>query len=277
MLQYIVTGLAVGSLYAMLGLGLCLTQRSTNVLNFAQGEMAMAMAFVAFIFASTLGWPLLPAFLATAAIAAVVGFLLYNLVIYPNRKRDHVSLTIVTLGIKLALTGSVAWVFGVEARIFPPLFSVDRYEIHGLMISPGKAWTIIAGIAAMIALVLFLRYTRLGLAMRASADNVDVAQLLGVNLRVAGSITGVLLASSVILSPYMMGLSILKGFAALVIGGMTSIPGVIVGGLLVGVTESMVAYTFSPLLQESSALVLIILVLLIRPQGLFGEKSVWRA
>lgn len=286
--QYIVTGLAVGSLYSLLGLGLSLTQRSTNVLNFAQGEVSMLLAFICYFAFGWLGSNLALAFLATLAAATIVGLVLYNVVIYPNRNRDHESLAIITLGIKLAITGCVAWAFGADARVFPPVFAVDHYEVLGQVVGAGQAWTMLIGVAAMVVIALFLRYTSLGIAMRAASEDVNVAQLLGINLRVVGSmawviaawlgaVTGILFATTVVLSPYMMGLAILKGFAALVIGGMGSISGVIIGGLLVGVAESMVAYAISPLLQESVGLALIIAVLLIRPQGLFASSSGWRA
>jgi len=288
MLQYLVTGLAIGSLYALLGLGLALTYRSTTVLNFAQGELGMLMAFVCYFAMTIAGLPAVPALAVTLLAATALGLAIYNLIIFPNRDRDHESLAVVTLGMKLALTGVVAWMFGVEAREFPSLFGTENYTAFGLMIGPGQFWTIVAGIAAMILVTAFLKFTPLGLAMRAAAEDVNVAQLLGINLRVVGSIawiaaiclgamTGILLSSTVLLSPYMMGLAVLKGFAALVLGGMTSIPGVIVGGLLVGVLESLVAYYATPLLQESVALVLIIAILLVRPQGLFGTKPAWRA
>jgi branched-chain amino acid transport system permease protein len=288
LLQFVGPGHALGSLYALLGLGLALTYRSTTVLNFAQGELGMLMAFVCYFAMTIAGLPAVPALAVTLVAATALGLAIYNFIIFPNRERDHESLAVVTLGMKLALTGVVAWMFGVEAREFPPLFGAENYTAFGLMIGPGQFWTIVTGIAAMILVTAFLKFTSLGLAMRAAAEDVNVAQLLGIDLRVVGSIawiaaiclgamTGILLSSTVLLSPYMMGLAVLKGFAALVLGGMTSIPGVIVGGLLVGVLESLVAYYATPLLQESVALVLIIGILLVRPQGLFGTKPAWRA
>lgn len=288
MLQYILTGLAMGSLYALLGLGLVITNRTTNVLNFAHGEMAMVLTFVCFFCLTTFGMGTATAFGLTLAVGAVLGLVLYNVFIHPQRKRDHESLAILTLGMKLALSGIVAWAVGSQARVFPQIFAVGQYQAGTLTISVGQFWTIMLGLAAMAATTLFLRYTKLGLAMRASSENIVIAQLLGTNLRVVGSaawvaasclaaVTGVLLATTIYLSPFMMGLTILKAFAALVVGGMTSVPGVIVGGLLLGLLEGMVAYTLTPVLQESVALVVVIVILLVRPQGLFGRKEVWRA
>jgi branched-chain amino acid transport system permease protein len=146
---------------------------------------------------------------------------------------------------------------------------------------------IVFGLGGMLLVGAFLRFTNLGLAMRVAAENGDTAQLLGVNLRAVGSaawvaatclatIAGVLVASTTFLSPFMMGLVILKVFAALVVGGMTSAIGVVIGGLLLGLSESMVAYFLTPVLQDSVGLVIIIVILIIRPEGLAG-RNVWRA
>jgi len=288
MLQYILTGLAMGSLYALLGLGLVITNRTTNVLNFAHGEMSMVLTFVCFFSLTTFGLGTLAAFGVTLLAGIVLGLLTYNLIIHPQRKRDHESLAILTLGMKLALSGIAAWAFSAKARVFPEIFAIGQYQAGNLTISVGQFWTILLGLVSMAATTLFLRYTRLGLAMRASSENIVIAQLLGINLRVVGSaawvaasclaaVTGVLLATTVYLTPFMMGLTILKAFAALVVGGMTSVPGVILGGLLLGLLEGMVAYTLTPVLQESVSLVLVIVILLVRPQGLLGRKEAWRA
>jgi branched-chain amino acid transport system permease protein len=287
MLSYLIAGLAFGSLYALLGLGLVLTFRSTNVLNFAQGEISTLMAFVCAQIAVVSGLPILWAVVIALLAAAVPGLALYNLVFFPIRRRDVDSLAFVSLSLKLTITGLVALYWGSEARVFPKLFAADRYEIGGLFIAAGQLWMIVCGLLGMVVVGGFLRFTNIGLAMRAAAENGEVAQLLGIDLRVVGSaawiaatclatLTGVLVASTTFLSPFMMGLVILKVFAALVVGGMTSALGVVIGGLLLGVSESLVAYWATPLLQDSVGLIIIIGILLIRPQGLLGT-NVWRA
>jgi branched-chain amino acid transport system permease protein len=287
-MQYLITGIAMGSLYSLLGLGLVITNRTTNVLNFAHGEMAVLLAFVCYFGLSQSGLGLYPALALTLLAAAGLGLAVYNLFIHPQRKRDHESLVILTLGMKLALGGLMAWGFGAQARVFPEIFAVGQYEWGSLTISVGQFWTVALSVVVMVGVVGFLKFTRMGLAMRASAENIEVAQLLGLNLRAVGSaawvaaaclaaVTGVLLATSIYLTPFMMGLSILKGFAALVVGGMSSVPGVILGGMLLGVLEGTVAYALTPVLQESVALILVIGILLVRPQGLLGRKDTWRA
>jgi branched-chain amino acid transport system permease protein len=283
MLPYIVTGLASGSLYALLGLGLVLTFRSTNVLNFAQGEISTLMAFICAQIAILSGIPVVWAVILSIAVAAIPGLLFYNVLFYPIRRRDMDSLAFVALSLKIAITGLVALYWGPEARVFPKLFSVDRYQIFGMYVSSGHVWMIICGIAGMIVVGAFLKFTRMGLSMRVAAENGDVAQLLGIDPRAVGTaawiaatglatLTGVLVASTTFLSPFMMGLVVLKVFAALVVGGMTSAVGVVIGGLLLGISEGLVAYFLTPLFQDSVGLLIIIVILLIRPQGLLGRN-----
>lgn len=280
---YIVTGLASGSLYALLGLGLVLTFRSTNVLNFAQGEIATLMAFICAQFAILSGMPVIWAVIISILAAAIPGLLFYNVLFYPIRRRDMDSLAFVSLSLKIAITGLVALYWGAESRVFPKLFAAERYQFFGMYVSAGHVWMIVCGVSGMVLVGLFLKFTRLGLAMRVAAENGDVAQLLGIDPRAVGSaawvaatclatLTGVLVASTTFLSPFMMGLVVLKVFAALVVGGMTSAVGVVIGGLLLGVSEGLVAYFLTPLFQDSVGLIIIIAILLVRPQGLLGQK-----
>lgn len=288
MFQYVVAGLAYGSLYALLALGLVLTLRSTNVLNFAQGEISMVMAFICFSASSAWGLGVWASVLVTVPAAAIVGAILYNVLIYPFRKRDQEGLAIISLALKLAITGAAALYFGSDAKVFPALFQVDQVRLFGAEMSPNQAAIIVAGVLSVAAIAAFLRYTSLGLSMRVAAENPDVAQLLGINLRVVGStawaaaavlgaITGTLVAATLFLSPYMMGLVVMKGFAALVLGGMWSPLGAVAGGLILGLLESAVAYSISPLFQDSVGLLLMIAILLIRPAGLFRSGLSWRA
>ncbi|MGE0271469.1 MAG: branched-chain amino acid ABC transporter permease [Alphaproteobacteria bacterium] len=277
-----------GSLYALLALGLVLTLKSTNTLNFAQGEISMVMAFVCFAIWGALGQNLWISILPTVLIAAAFGAAIYNLAIYPFRNRDQEGLAIISLALKLVITGGAALYWGPDAKVFPHFFQADQVSILGLHVAPNQLAIIAAGIIGVSIIGAFLRYTTLGLSMRVAAENPNLAQLLGINLRLVGStawamaaalgaITGMLVASTLFLSPYMMGLVIMKGFAALVLGGMMSPFGAVAGGLLLGLLESGVAYSLTPLYQDSVGLVLMIVVLLIRPSGLFQTRGAWRA
>lgn len=287
-MQYVIAGLSSGGLYAVLAIGLVLTFRSTRTLNFAQGEMAMILAFVCFSLLTQAGLSVLPAFAVTALAASALGALIYNAVIYPNRNKDHERLAILTVGVQLSLVGLAALVWGPQAYIFPTLLQTETYQFLGLTISSASFWTLVVAAVSMAAVTAFLRFTQTGLAMRVGSMSTDIAQLLGVNIRFVstlawvgasflGAATGVLFSINVYLNPYMMGMVILKAFAAVVLGGMTSVFGAFVGGLLVGLFEAGIAFAISPLLQDSVSLVVIMLVLLVRPQGLFAGAAAWRA
>jgi len=286
--QYVIAGLSSGGLYAILAVGLVMTYRSTRTLNFAQGEIAMILAFVCYALLTNAGLSAFPAFVATAVAASALGAFIYNVVIYPNRSKDHVKLAILTVGVQLALIGLAALIWGPQAYVFPRLLGSDTYQFLGLRISSAFFWTLVSAFLCMAGVTLFLRFTNIGLAMRVASMDVNLAQLLGVNIRLVstlawvaasclGAITGVLFSMGVYLNPYMMGMVILKAFAAVVLGGMNSVVGVFFGGLIVGLLEAGVAYAISPLLQDSVALVVIMFVLLVKPQGLFAGAGAWRA
>ena len=287
-MQYIIAGLSNGGLYAILGLGLVLTFRSTKAMNFAQGDLSMFLAFICFTLIVSAGIRIWLALALTLLAAGGIGTAIYGVIIYPNRKKNHEQLAIITLGIQLSLIGLAGVIWGPQSRVFPHLLSADHYQIFGLVVAAGYLWTLAAALLCFACVSLFLRYTEFGLAMRVAAENVDLAQLLGVNVRMVGSaawisacclgaVTGILLSLTVFLSPYMMGLVILKAFAAMVLGGMTSVSGVMVGGLCVGLLEVGVAYLLTPLLTDTVSLAVIIVVLMIRPQGLFAGAAAWRA
>ncbi len=287
-MQYVIASLSYGGLYAVLGLALVLTYRSTKAMNFAQGDIAMLMAFVAITFLVGVNLPILVSLLFTAIAAVAFGSIIYNVVIYPNRRRDHLQLSIMTLGLQLAIVGVAALIWGPNARPFPSIIGSDFYRFAGLTISAGYFWTLVAAAVSVTVVSLFMKFTSLGLAMRVAAEDTDLAQLLGVNIRtigtlawvgacMLGAITGILMSMSVFLSPYMMGLVILKAFAAMVLGGMTSVVGVFVGGILIGLLEGAVSYLWDPIFADSVSLVLIIVVLLVRPQGIFSSAASWRA
>ena len=287
MVQYLVAGLANGSLYALLALGLVLTLRSSNVLNFAQGDLATLFAFVCYGAVLTLKLPFAVALALSLSISAVFGVLVYNVLIFPLRNRGQIALKFVALSFSLAILGVVSLIWGPESRTFPSPFPAASYQLAGIYIASYQLWMFVLCMISMGLVGAFLRYTDLGLAMRVAAENADVAQLLGVDLRLTGSlawgagavlatITGVIVASGVYLSPTVMGLVVLKAFAALVLGGMVSTVGVVAGAFLIGILESVVAWLWTPLLQDSVSLVLVIVILLVSPGGLVRRGHVWR-
>lgn len=281
-MQYLVGGLATGSLYALVALGVVLLYRSSRVLNFAHGDIATLGTFVAF----TLIGLKLPFTLAVAgglAAAALVGALFFFLVLRPAKEASLLGKIVLTLGLALVLSGIVQVVWGTDTLVFPfPLSDIRVYRFGQVVVSETNLGTIVIGIVLMTLLYVLVQGTKVGLAMRAVAQSADAAQALGIPARriyaltwglaaALGGAAGVLLAPVVYLDPFMMLDPFLKGFAAAVMGGMDSLPGAVLGGFLLGIAESVFAGYVSFKFKTTMAFAVIILVLLVRPEGLLGR------
>ncbi len=289
--QLIASGLAVGSLYALMAVGFVLIFKTTDVVNFAHGDMAMVSTFVALMALRSWSWP----FWAALGAAVVTGFLvgaLANLLLRPavSRGASVFSLMIATLGISMMINALAGNFFGYQPQSFPPLIRGRPFVLFDVVrITPHNA--LVFGMAGALALTLFaiLKYTRLGTAMRAMAQNSRAALLMGVNVRnvsilawgigaAMGAIAGVLVAPApgVNLSLNSMVLVLIKGFAAAVLGGFTSLPGAFVGGLIVGVVENLLGFYVSTQFQTTFVFLLIVVVLAVRPRGLLGAPVAGR-
>lgn len=281
--QYAVGGLATGSLYALVALGVVLLYRSSRVLNFAHGDMATASAFVAFMLMARA----LPFWLAVTgglAAAAVVGAAFFFLIIRPAKEASLLGKIVLTLGLALVLSGAMQAFWGTDTQVFPfPLSDTRVYRLGDIVISEMSLGTIAAGVTLMLLLYGLVQRTRFGLAMRAVAQHPEAAQALGIPARriytltwglasALGGAAGVLLAPVVFLDPFMMLDPFLKGFAAAVMGGMDSLPGAVIGGFVLGIAESLFAGYISFKFKTTMAFAVIILVLLIRPEGMLGSE-----
>ena len=280
--QLLVSGLAAGSLYALMALGFVLIFRTTDVVNFAHGDMAMISAFMAYTALSNWDW----SYWGALGLAIVVGFglgALANLLLRPAQLRGAPILTllIATLGISFMMNALGGNFFGYQSVRIPYAISGPPVWLGELVITRHNLLIfVVAGVLAM-ALFALLKYTRLGTAMRAMAQNAQAAQLMGVSVRnvsflvwgigaALGAVAGVLISSIVFLNLGSMVLVLIKGFAGAVLGGFTSLPGAFVGGLLIGVFENLLGVYVSSKLQTTFVFLLIVIVLAIRPRGLFG-------
>ena len=288
--QRIVDGIADGTIYGAVALALVLIYRSTGLINFAQGEMAMFATFIIwwFVRPDRLGMPIGLALVCGAIFGFFMGAFVERVIMRPFESRDHLSQAMVTMGLFLGLNSLAAYLFSVEPQRLPSLFPSGGVHIGDVSIG----WDVLGLIGVVLGLSLLLRlmftYTRVGLAMRAATSNSVSAQLHGINVKrtlmigwglagAVGAIAGGLLAPALFVSPTMMQAVLLYAFAAAVVGGLDSTFGAIVGGIVVGVTQHLAGgYLVGNELQLSSALALILLVLLIRPQGLFGRVRVER-
>jgi branched-chain amino acid transport system permease protein len=285
LLQYTLAGLSAGSLYALVALGLVLVHRSTRVLNFAHGQVATFGTFVAFALV-TGGAPFGVAFPLALAAGAAVATAFYFGVLAPAQRQGATLLSqvILTLGLALILEGVILWRWGAEPDRLPfPLSDTRTWRLGALFVSELSLGTLGASVAASGLLYLLVQRTRLGLAMRAASENLAAAQTLGIPTRrvlglawavaaALGVLAGIFLAPALLLDPFFMLDPFLKGFAAAVLGGLHSLPGAVVGGVLLGLAESLAGAYLAIQFKNTLAFLVILLVLLLRPEGLLGRE-----
>jgi branched-chain amino acid transport system permease protein len=287
--QQVTSGLAAGAVYASLALALVLIYQTTNVVNFAQGEMATFTTFVAWMLMDH-GLPYWPAFVLTLLIAFGGGVAVERVLIRPIEHRPEIVIVIMTIGLLIALNGLTGWIWGPEVKAFDSPFPNKTVEVGDVAISVRDIGTFCVCLGVVLLLWLFFRFTTLGLAMRAVAFNPDASRLMGVRVgwmlalgwgfaAVLGAIAGMMAAPSVFLDPDMMLVVLIYAFAAAVLGGIDSPVGAVVGGLLLGVVINLLgAYVdfVGNELRLPTALAVLLLVLVVRPTGLFGRAVVRR-
>jgi branched-chain amino acid transport system permease protein len=282
--QQIVSGLATGSLYALTAIGIVLIFRNTRTINLAQGDFSMIGAFVALVFLERLGTGLVPATLLTVLAIAALAVLVERLIMRPIEQADWLTLFTATLGVFYILHGVAGWLWGRDTKSFPALFPSAPVSIAGTLISQAHLFNML--VAALVGglLYLFFRFTRPGIAMRAITEDPVAAQLMGIPVRfivlltwmvggVLAAISGVLLAPLVYVSTQMMDTVLVKGYVGAVFGGLYSLPGAVVGSLIIGVAENLAGGYLGAQYKVTVAFVLIVLVLAFRPRGLFGGQA----
>jgi branched-chain amino acid transport system permease protein len=285
LLQLIVSGAALGSIYALLGLALVLIHKATDVVNFAQGELAMLLTFVAFVLATKVGVPLPVLFLLALPLGGLLGALLQRFVIRPTSSGPRVNALIVTIGLWIVVHHTAGWIWGYDPYRFPSLFSSEPVEIAGARLSPNSLGVLGVSLLVMGALYVFFEYTREGTAMRASSMNPVAAQLMGIRVQrvalvawaLAGAISmicGMLVAPLTFLDFEMMVAVLLSAFAGAVLGGFNSLPGTVLGCLLIGLIQNLLGAYVSSAFKEAAAFLIIVAVLMFRPQGLFTRAVV---
>jgi branched-chain amino acid transport system permease protein len=286
-LQQVVSGLASGAIYASLALALVLIYRSTDVINFSQGEMATFTTYFA--------WSLMHhglsywlAFALTLAFAFSFGVAVERVLIRPVEQRPEIVIVIVTIGILIALNGLTGWIWGADVKAFDSPFPNRSTDIAGVAVSVQDLGTLGVCVVTVVMLWAFFRFTTLGLAMRATAINPNASRLMGVRVgfklalgwgfaAVLGAVAGMMAAPTVFLDPSMMLVILIYGFAAAVLGGIDSPVGAVAGGLILGVVINLLgAYVVPAELRLPTALAILLLALTIRPQGLFGHLAVRR-
>jgi branched-chain amino acid transport system permease protein len=289
-MQQVVAGLASGSIYASLALALVLIHRATGVINFAQGEMATLSTYIAWTLTANHGWSYWPAFVFTLVVSFVGGAAIHQGVIRPNEKGSVLRVVIVTIGLLIAINGLVTMIWGGEVKAVKSPFPTRTLDVGGVAISIRDIGTLGVVVATVIALWFLLQFTKLGLAMRAASTNPAEARLVGVRVTwmlslgwglaaMLGAISGMLAAPDLFLDPNLMAALLIYAFAAAVLGGIDSPVGAIVGGLTLGVGLNLLGTYVDFVgaeLRLPAALLVILVVLLVRPSGIFGRREVRR-
>ena len=285
-LHQVIGGLATGGIYASVALALVMIHQATHLLNFAQGEMAMFSTYIAWALINA-GVPYWAAFFLTLAFAFVLGLSIQHFVMRNIRTTSVLQLVIVFIGLLVIFNSVAGWIFTYTIKVFPSPF--PKGDLFGQKyLSPHELGAIGVTLVVLTLLWAFFRFTSLGLAMRAAAQNPGSSRLVGIRVAwmlalgwglaaAVGAVAGMMVAPIVYLDPNMMAGILLYAFAAALIGGIDSPGGAVLGGFLVGVLENVLgAYVVGNELKLGVALVLIIGVLLVKPSGLFGSVQVTR-
>ncbi|MEO8303070.1 MAG: branched-chain amino acid ABC transporter permease [Betaproteobacteria bacterium] len=282
LIQLVVSGIATGAIYALAALGFTLLWQAAGVINFAQGEFVMLPAFAMLLFMA-LGAPLWLAFLlACAAAMLVLGYGFKRVIVDPLIRHGVIPLVIATLGLSIGLKSAVKAGYSAEAHPFANPFPAGQFAVVGVNISYADVGTLLVAGAIVVGLQTFLNRTVTGRAMQAVAQNTDAAKVLGINVKqmvlytflinAVLAVVAALLVTPTYLAKFDMGDSIgQKAFFAAIIGGFNQTRGALLGGVLIGVLENVVGFYVSPAYKEGVALMLFLIVILFRPEGLLGK------
>jgi branched-chain amino acid transport system permease protein len=283
LLQQSVNGFATGCIYGLVALGFVLIYKASEIVNFAQGDILMLGAFIGWTAVDVWGigyWPgLLVAILATAAI----GFFIDRQIMRPIIGQPQFAGIMLTIGLAFTIRGGAIMIWGPEERSFQTPFSNKTTNFGGLVVDDGSLSIIVGTLVLCAILFVFFRRTRLGVAMQAASQNQLAAYLMAIPVKTVNSLVwglsaGVAAAAGMLVAPTLLvdtnlWIVVLKGFAAAVLGGFGSIPGAVVGGMIIGVSEQLVGVYLDPESKGITAYVILLAVLLVWPQGLFGGKE----
>ena len=287
-LQLLAAGLAMGSIYALVALGFVLIFNAVGVVNFAQGEFVMIPAFVAVWLMGTFKLPFGLTYLITILFMGLFGIVFERIAYYPLRNRSFLPVVISTIGVSIFLRNGAQLVFGAEPELMPRPTSSGVVQLGSVSIDP--QYVVIVGVTIVL-LVLqyyFFERTSLGKKMQATAQDKDMARLLGIPVAtmiaitfvyssMLGAVAGVLIGPIFYVTKEMGAMLGLKAFCSTIVGGFGSVPGAIIGGLFLGIIEEFGAFYISSGYRDAFAFLVLILVLLLRPQGFFGEKVAEKA
>ncbi|MEY4100047.1 MAG: hypothetical protein RL300_1218 [Pseudomonadota bacterium] len=279
--QLIVSGVAAGALYALVAIGLVLIYKATGIVNFAQGESVTVGAYLGWLFVAGLQMPYFVALVAVMVASALVGVLIERVAYRPLISSPPFTVILATLAVGLIIKNAIRLVWQDTPRTISGALSAEPIEFAGLLITPERMAIMATVALAVTALMLFFRYTKLGKAMRGTAQSQEAAALMGISVSgiyaktwalgsALGGLAGILIAPLVGINTELAAV-LIPGFVAAVVGGFTSIPGAIVGGLLVGICENFGGVFVNSSFKRVVAFLILLAVLMIKPSGLFGK------
>lgn len=282
-LQLLISGVSQGCVYGLIALGFVLIYKATEMVNFAQGDIMMLGAFFAITYVNLMGMPFIWGVLAAIASMAVVGMIIERLLVRPMIGEPHFAVLMLTIGLGFILRAVAGAIWGNEPRSLATPYSGQVWRVGELALGWENIAIVLGTAALCLLLFLFFRFTRLGVAMQAASQNQLAAFYVGIPVKriyafvwalsaVIATVAGVLTAPVSLVDP-LIGFVGIKAFAAAIVGGFGSLPGAIIGGLLIGIIEQFAGLYLPPGFADTSAYVLLLVMLLLRPQGLFATMQ----
>jgi branched-chain amino acid transport system permease protein len=285
--QLIVSGIVSGAIYALIAVGLVVIYKASHVLNFAHGHISAVAAFVAFSLLTTKGMASPFAIPLAICVSILISLIMEWLVIAPLADERPLTLVVATLAVSMILSGVMILVWGPSPKEFPALVQGHLFTVSGITVSSAQGIMMAVTLVFVTALWAFFRFSSMGISMRAASENRIIASLLGVNLRLVscvswgiggalGAVAAILIAPQISLTPDQLTIVVIQGFLAVVLAGFTNIGAAVVGGFITGVGLNLFSGLVVSDMPSIFLLALILIVLLIRPHGLFGTKETVR-
>ena len=289
-LQLIVSGVAVGGVYALIALGFVIIYKATSIINFATGEIMMIGAFIFYTFMVYMGLPAIPAFVLVMGCAAGVGFLIERVILRHMLGQPTISIVMVTIGVSAILTGVAELVWGSDFRSFPAIFPRAPLIIGDIVVRSTLFYGFVIAAISVIIFALLFKYAKVGVAMRATAADQMAAFSMGINVKsmfslswalgaIAASLGGIIIANIGGVHPTLGHIG-LKIFPVVILGGLDSIGGAVLGGFIVGILENLAGGYLDPYfhggVKDIAPFVILVLILLVKPYGLFGKEEIER-
>lgn len=289
-IQMLITGIVVGSIYGLVALGFVLIYRASDVLNLANGEFVMIGAYIAVTFTMILNLPYWLAIIITLILSGLLGVFVEKVILGPLRTAPVISVIMATIGLSSLLGGAVHMIWGHQNRSLPQVFPTTPYKIGDIIIQPVYLWSFVIVMVLLIIFSIFFKYSKIGIAMRASADDQQAALSMGMSVKtiyavtwiiaaVVAAVGGVLLGhiNGVTTQMAVIGLTVLP---VVILGGLDSILGAIIGGFLIGIIQNLAGGYLDPLvgggLKEVVPFIIVLLILMVKPHGLFGKRGIER-